>query len=228
MKFFLQDDISEQVDRIIRSLNKIMDGDVSEQMEGKGLSYKLNYGASILWLRQMAKKYAPNNRLAERLWSREIRETMVLATLIAEFKENFLVTMEDWMNSIPTPEIAEQLGANLVWKHPDLYTFAINNINSNSRNKQAVIWVALSAYLQKGFKMEEEQYGELLVLLEKTINDNNKFDLRVKGRFLRQLCRVSRMQMGNVEGVMDKFKENDSVSWLREDVLTEIAFLKDS
>ncbi|MCW3805298.1 DNA alkylation repair protein [Plebeiibacterium marinum] len=228
MKFFLQDDISEQVDRIIRSLNKIMDGDVSEQMEGKGLSYKLNYGASILWLRQMAKKYAPNNRLAERLWSREIRETMVLATLIAEFKEDFLVTMEDWMNSIPTPEIAEQLGANLVWKHPDLYTFAINNINSNSRNKQAVIWVALSAYLQKGFKMEEEQYGELLVLLEKTINDNNKFDLRVKGRFLRQLCRVSRMQMGNVEGLMDKFKGNDSVSWLREDVLTEIAFLKDS
>ena len=110
MKVFLQDDISDRVDVIIKRLNKLMDGDVSSQMKQHGLQYQLNYGASILWLRQLSKEYAYSSQLANRLWFREIRETMILATLIAEEGEGIGEMIREWSVVLKQNEIAEQLG----------------------------------------------------------------------------------------------------------------------
>jgi hypothetical protein len=226
MRFFLQDEISEQVDHIIRSFNKLMDGDVSEQMEQKGLTYKVNYGTSILLLRQQAQKYKGNNELANRLWYREIREAMIMATLIAEPDAGFEATLKEWLKVLPTNEMAEQTGANLLWRLSDVFGFANELLDQDDAKIQALAWVGLACYLQRSNSLQQEQVDKLLSRIGITKDSEGLFLMRCKGRFLRQLCRQSHEALQQVEEVIVGLKENNIALWLVEEVSTEIDFLK--
>ncbi len=227
MKFFFQDKNSEYIDTILKALNKLMDGDISQQMKQKGLKYKLNYGASILWLRQLSKKYKGNNELADRLWHREIRETMILATLIINPEDKGLDIINEWIEMIPTNEIAEQLGANTLWKIKHIFEYSSSLLNTNDNLKNATAWVALSTYLQRGNNFSEQEVDNLLAIVTEAIEKDSQFDLRVKGRFLRQLCRQSKIDLNKVENTITNLHHNKIASWLVEDVKTEISFLKE-
>ncbi len=224
MKFFLEDITSTKVDEILARLNKLKDGDVADQMKSKGLNYKLNYGASILWLRSLAKSYAGDNNLAERLWYRQIRETMILSTLVVEVDKLTSEKLEEWTELLHHNEIAEQLGANLLWKISDLKSLSQKWLDGVNCYKQATIWVALSVYLQKGNELSGQQIDYYFRTIERSINDAGSFMLRVQGRFLRQLCRSK--YLNNVELFLNKVKLKTNCNWLVEDVQTEIDFVK--
>ena len=227
MKFFLQDSNSEQIDSILKSLNKLMDGDVSYQMKQKGLEYKLNYGASILWLRQLSKKYIGNNELANRLWHREIRETMILATLIIDPQTGSDHIIKEWLQMIPTNEIAEQLGANTIWKLDDTYSTCSLLLQSENNLQQSAAWVAVATFLQKGNHLTNQEIEMLLNQIISDLENDSQFMLRVKGRFLRQLCRYSEIYLNKVESIINDLQSNNIAAWLTEDVKTEISFLKE-
>ncbi len=227
MKFFLQDNTSDQIDEILKAFNKLMDGDVSHQMKQKGLEYKLNYGASILWLRQLSEKYKGNNDLANRLWLREIRETMILATLIIDPQENNINIINNWLDNIPTNEIAEQLGANTIWKLESLVPVSFEILETKDKFKHASAWVGLATYLQKGSFLESQDVKSLLNYLKASLAEDSMFMYRVKGRFLRQLCRSSETYMNMTEELILDLEKQDKAPWLVEDVKTEIQFLKE-
>jgi 3-methyladenine DNA glycosylase AlkD len=229
MKFFPQDHISEQVDCIIKSLNNYMDGDISHQMKQKGLSYKTNYGVSILWLRKLAEKYEGNNELAERLWYREIRETMIIATKIANPDEKLLENLKAWIPLIASNEIAEQLGSNLLWKIPDLYSRSIQWLKEPYSTKlQGAVWVGLATYLQQKNTLTPTQIISLLSIVKNSFQTQSNFLLRVQGRFLRQTCRTSAQYLSLVEQLINELKQSFSSNILVEDVESEIIFLKES
>ncbi len=227
MKFFLHDSNSEYIDSILKSLNKLMDGDVSHQMKEKGLEYKLNYGASILWLRQLSKKFIGNNELANRLWHREIRETMILATLIIDPQTGSDLIIKEWLQMIPTNEIAEQLGANTLWKVDDIYRICSLLLQSENNFQKAAAWVAVATYLQRGNQLTHLEIEQLLNQIISDLKNDSQFMLRVKGRFLRQLCRFSESHMNKVECIINDLQSNNIAAWLTEDVKTEISFLKE-
>jgi hypothetical protein len=82
-------------------------------MNRKGLKYKLNWGVSLVTLREMAKKYPPDHLLALKLWNKQWRETMILASLIDEPEKVTEQQMDYWTKSFENTEIAEQFSANL-------------------------------------------------------------------------------------------------------------------
>ncbi|MCW3784952.1 DNA alkylation repair protein [Plebeiibacterium sediminum] len=227
MKFFLQDSNSEQIDSILKSLNKLMDGDVSHQMKQKGLEYKLNYGASILWLRQLSNKFKGNNELANRLWLREIRETMILATLIIDPQKDTTNVIQEWLENIPTNEMAEQLGTNTLWKLDHINSTCNKMLQSNDNFQKAAAWVAFATFLQRGKQLTDLEIEQLINQITSDLQNNSPFMLRVKGRFLRQLCRYSETYLNKVENMIDELESNHIAPWLTEDVKTEITFLKE-
>jgi 3-methyladenine DNA glycosylase AlkD len=229
MRFFLQDNTSLQIDEILKSLNSYMDGDISHQMQQKGLTYKKNFGVSILWLRKLAKKYKGDNALAERLWHREIRETMIIATLIANPDKRLLSKINEWIPLITSSEIAEQLGSNLLWKIPDIYSRSIQWLKDPSSIKhQGATWVSLATYLQRNNKFTSEQITMLLSILKNSFQTQSMFLLRVQGRFLRQACRTSAQYLSLVEQLITELKQSFPSNILIEDVESEIIFLKQS
>ena len=98
---------------ILRRIQFLKSGDTVAQMKKLGLQYRINWGASIVSLRQLGKEYEPNHLLAMKLWNKQWRETMVLASLLEIPQEMPEEQMDFWTKSLPTIEIAEQLVMNL-------------------------------------------------------------------------------------------------------------------
>ena len=94
-------------------IRHLKNGETAAQMKALGVEYRINWGASVISLRELAAKYAKNHLLALKLWNKQWRETMILATLLEDPAELTEEQMDYWTKSFETPELAEQAVANL-------------------------------------------------------------------------------------------------------------------
>ncbi len=114
MDILIDDPKSEQQFRqILTRVRLAKNGETVDQMKAHGLVYKVNWGASIISLREIAKQYEPNHLLALKLWNKQWRETMILAAMIDVPGEVTEEQMDYWTKSIETTEIAETLNTFL-------------------------------------------------------------------------------------------------------------------
>ena len=82
-------EIDERIKEIKQSFRQMMDGAVAQSMREKGVDYKLNWGATLPRLKEMAEeiKGEPNMstddcyHLAIALWKENVRECKILATM---------------------------------------------------------------------------------------------------------------------------------------------------
>ena len=74
------------VDAIVHRLTALADPKSVEGMERFGISSKAALGVRIPVLRALAKEIGKDHGLACRLWDRRLRETMILASMIADPK----------------------------------------------------------------------------------------------------------------------------------------------
>lgn len=98
---------------IKQSFRLMMDGAVAKSMRDKGLSYKLNWGATLPRLRQKADEIGYNYDLAIALWKEDVRECKILATMIMPPEEVLPEVIDIWMEQTTELEIAEQAAFNL-------------------------------------------------------------------------------------------------------------------
>jgi hypothetical protein len=106
-------DIKEQVKEIKQSFRQMMDGAVAKSMRDKGLTYKLNWGATLPRLREKADAFDKNYDLAIALWKEDVRECKILATMIMPADQVLPEVIDIWMEQMPSQEIAEQAVFNL-------------------------------------------------------------------------------------------------------------------
>jgi len=114
MDFILDNQETEKKFQQIISLIKLhKSGEVADLMNQKGIKYKINWGVSIIELREIAKQFDPDHLLALKLWNKQWRETMIFATLIDEPKKVTEEQIDFWTKTFENTEIAEQASANL-------------------------------------------------------------------------------------------------------------------
>ena len=114
MDFILDNKETEQkYQQLLKVIKLRKSGEVSDAMNQQGITYKLNWGVSLLDLRDIAKSYEHDHLLALKLWNKQWRETMILATLLDEPDEVSEEQMDFWTKSFENTEIAEQASANL-------------------------------------------------------------------------------------------------------------------
>jgi hypothetical protein len=115
MDFIIDDPNKEKEFRqILNQIRLAKSGETVEQMKQHGLHYKVNWGASIISLRDIAGKYEKNHLLALKLWNKQWRETMILAAMLDVPSEVFEEQMDYWTKSLETTEIAEVLNT-YIW-----------------------------------------------------------------------------------------------------------------
>lgn len=109
-------EIEQKVKDIKQSFRQMMDGQVAQSMRQKGVDYHLNWGATILRLREMADEIKTEDAyfLAIALWKENIRECKILATMLMPPDELLPEVADIWMEQTETVEIAEQLAFNLM------------------------------------------------------------------------------------------------------------------
>lgn len=114
MDFILDNqETEEQYQKLLQAIKLRKSGEVAESMNHQGISYKLNWGVSIIDLRELAQQYKRDHLLALKLWNKQWRETMILATLLDEPSAVSEEQMDFWTKTFETTEIAEQASANL-------------------------------------------------------------------------------------------------------------------
>jgi len=101
---------------ILSKIKPLQNGEVVNSMQKRGVDYKVNFGVSIPLLREMASNYVKNHLLALKLWNKQWRETMILATLLEEPSEVTENQIDFWVKSFYSVEIAEQAAMNLFSK----------------------------------------------------------------------------------------------------------------
>jgi 3-methyladenine DNA glycosylase AlkD len=101
---------------IIRKLKPLQNGDVATSISSRGVYYKVNLGASIPSLQQLALNYEKNHLLSLKLWNKQWRETMILATLLEEPDKMTGNQMDFWVRNFQSLEIIEQAVINLFSK----------------------------------------------------------------------------------------------------------------
>jgi hypothetical protein len=102
--------------QILTLIKSRKNGDVSRSMKNHGIHYKLNWGVSVVELREIARSFSPSHLLALKLWNKQWRETMILATLLDEPGKVTEEQMDFWTKSFENSELAEQASSNLWWK----------------------------------------------------------------------------------------------------------------
>jgi hypothetical protein len=114
MDFILDNPETEKkLQQIITLIKLRKSGEVADLMKQKGIHYKLNWGVSIIELREIALQFEPDHLLALKLWNKQWRETMILATLIDDPKKVTEEQIDFWTKTFENTEIAEQASANL-------------------------------------------------------------------------------------------------------------------
>jgi hypothetical protein len=126
MDFLLDNGETENdFQQILTLIKSRKNGNVSHSMKNHGIQYKLNWGVSIVDLREIARSYKQNHLLALKLWNKQWRETMILATLLDEPDEVTEEQMDFWTKSFGTVEMAEQSSTNLWVKTKFAFTKAL-------------------------------------------------------------------------------------------------------
>lgn len=101
-----------------RQCRMAMNGIASASMRNHGLGYKLNFGVSLMKIKEISKCYQPDASLAESLWLEQTRELKILATLLYPSESFGEQNAERWLSEIHNQEIREQLCMNLLQNTP--------------------------------------------------------------------------------------------------------------
>lgn len=121
MKIFAVNELlDDQQKKILSRIRPLMNGVISQQLLSSGMNYEKAFGTSLIHLRQLAKEYKCDNELAERLWFRNIRETMILATMLTNSEDLSDNKILEWVDHIINVELAEQFAFNLLGRKKDI------------------------------------------------------------------------------------------------------------
>lgn len=109
----MNEQLQQRVREIKQSFRQLMDGMTAQSMRVKGVEYKLNWGASIPMLRDMAAEIGKDYELAIELWKADVRECKILATMVMPADRMLPEVVDIWMEQTTSQEIAEQAAFNL-------------------------------------------------------------------------------------------------------------------
>jgi len=155
-------EVNEVVKEIKQSFRQMMDGAVAQSMREKGLDYHLNWGVTLLRLREKADEIGKNYNLAIALWKENIRECKILATMIMPPDEVLSEVIDIWMEQTPTSEIAEQAVFNLYQYLPYAPEKAYTWIASDKELYQLCGFHILSRLFMNGQEPNERGINEFV------------------------------------------------------------------
>ena len=158
----MTEETNEKLKAIKRSFRTVMNGVASHSMREKGVGYKLNWGVSLVHLREMAATYGKDYDLAIALWKEDIRECKILATLIMPAERLLPEVADIWLEQTTSQELAEMLAANLLKDVSYAPEIAYRWMASDSDIRQICGFCILSRLFMRGQEPNERGINEFI------------------------------------------------------------------
>ena len=118
---------------ILDYINAYKNGVTSDAMYSYGISYKKNYGVSMISLRSIAERFKCSHAFANLLWKKGWRETYILATMLDDVQVYNIELLDQRVSESPTFELLEQLAYNLAWRLDFLDEYFAKTVDRDSQ-----------------------------------------------------------------------------------------------
>lgn len=177
-----------------QELHLTMNGVTSESMKAKGADYRLIYGVSYPQLKTMALRYPKEASFARLLWNSNIREMMILATMLwppDSFPEE---TAEEWVRSFKQLELVEQVCLNLFSSLPYASRKALEWIGESELFVRITGYTLIYRLCLKGTVWDEQQLEYIIKQSETSIDSTSSLLVNAILLALRGLVRQDREQ----------------------------------
>ena len=94
--------------QVLHFIKAQRNGETADLMNKRGLQYNMNYGLSLIHIRQYAKEIGHNHQVAKQLWKENIRETKLFALYLFEPNDLSLEELNKLVLQLNNIELAEQ------------------------------------------------------------------------------------------------------------------------
>lgn len=200
-----------------------MNGAVSSSMRDKGINYRMNFGVGIPIINQISEKYEQDKELAETLWSDDVRELKILATLLYPIEEFSKELAMSWIVEIKDQELREQLCKNLLQN----LTYANELVEESAKNNIEHIrctgyWLFARLCITKSETVEKINCDELL---QNAISDFNSQSMLLRQAALNTLKYYGRISGENATNVLQKVSHLEgSKNHVEKEILSILKF----
>jgi 3-methyladenine DNA glycosylase AlkD len=213
-----------QYKNILKRLKALSNPKAIEGMAKFGITPKRTFGVSIPNLRKIAKEIGKDHELAQKLWELNIRETRILASMIADPKLLTEEQMENWVNEFDYWEICDQVCQNLFTYTKFAYQKAIE---WSKRDEEFVkrAGFALMAWLAfKDKEAKDEQFEKFLPIIKREATDNRNFVKKAVNWALRQIGKRNLSLNKKAIKLARQIQKIDSKSakWIAKDAIKEL------
>lgn len=216
--------LESQISQIKRLIRLSMNGVVADSMRNHGLIYKQNFGVAVPRIREIAAGYTKNHDLAQRLWLLNIRETMILATLLQPVGKFPIALANEWLKQCDNIELVEQMNLNL-YRHLDFAPdFSLQCISSDNELIK-IFGYTLAMRVAENLTTANQQE-----MIKRAIQDAGSGTSQLSNviaNFLAKLCRrnesTARELFNEIQGLNDAASNGKKLIY--ESVKNELIFL---
>ncbi len=221
----LDKETESKVAAIMENIKLRKNGVTSDAMRASGVEYALNYGVSIMHLREIAQKYPPNKSLAEALWNIGWRETFILATFLYADDSN-MKFLERMFQEANTDELYQQIAMNVLLPSDDLTAICTEYIHSDWVGARICCCYAITRYFIKN-SSDVDFADEIIesLLKQNSIDNGNWSEINAIGKAFAKAGYVSNIDNAKI---LEYFNEKKTINryWelAAEAVKTEFEF----
>ena len=182
------------------------------------------YGVATPVIRSIAKELRNNPDLASALWSTNVLEARMLATMIADPLQIPEEEVERWVRKFDCWSVCDSACIGLLWKTP----FAWRKVREWSRREpeyeRRAAFALLAGLAVHDKKASDKQFRAALRLISKAAGDERNFVKKAVNWALRQ---IGKRNTGLREAAIDTAEsliatESRSARWIGHDALREL------
>lgn len=163
-----------KIQEIKRQISLSMNGICAEKFRESGMGYKKCFGVDWVRLREIASEFEQDYDTAVELWSSDVREHKLIATLICPAAEMNAERVREWAEGLVNTETAEILSFALVSRVQNIVTELIEMENSDKDLERLLAYHALGR--KKNFTTELTDAEQDKAV--KSIKEQDRQDLR--------------------------------------------------
>jgi 3-methyladenine DNA glycosylase AlkD len=212
------------IKEVLAKLEDLGDPKSVEGMARFGITAKCIYGVSIPELRKMAKEIGKDQKLAQRLWNHESRETRILAAMVGEPEKVSEKQMNMWVDGFDSWEVCDQAIMNLFEKTTYAYTKAFEWHKRDEEFVRRAGFVLMARLAVSDKKAGDEQFTQFFPCIKEKSSDDRNYVKKAVNWALRQIGKrnldlnAKAVKLGEEIGLLD----SKSARWIAADALREL------
>ena len=209
---------------IIKKIKFLSNPRAIKGMSKYGITPEKTYGVSIPNLRKLAKEIGKNHKLAEQLWSENIRETRILASMIEDLEMVTEGQMENWVREFDYWEICDQCCMNLFERTEFAYEKAMEWSVKEAEFIKRSGFVLMARLAVSDKKAEDGKFIQFFPDIKRAATDNRNYVRKAVSWALRQIGKRNLNLNSKAIKIAKDIQKMDSRSakWIASDVLREL------